>query len=368
MSQIETPCLFMRAGTSRGPFFNAADLPADPTARAEALIAALGSSEDGRQLDGLGGGDSLTSKVAIVAKSARPGVDVDYTFVQVATDGSLVDATPSCGNMLAGVGPFAIETGLVAAEDGETVVRIRDVNARSAVEAVVQTPGGKVSYAGDTAIDGAPGTAAPIALNFRNIVGSKTGAMFPTGAPTDLIDGLEVTCIDVATPMVLVRATDLGLSGDEASAALNDMPALFERVERIRLEAGKLMGLGDASKSVLPKVALLSAPRNGGAITSRYLTPWRAHAAHAVTGAIGVAAACAAPGTIAAALKAAPAGAGYEIEHAAGRISIRLNAMMTTEGLAIASAGVIRTARLLMRGLVMIPETAASATDARRAA
>jgi len=364
MRQIELPCLFMRAGTSRGPFFNAADLPLDRAARDAALIAALGSGGDGRQIDGLGGGDSLTSKVAIVSKSAVPGVDVDYLFAQVAMDGSYVDASPSCGNMLSGVGPFAIETGMVEARDGVTVIRIRDMNARCIVEAVVQTPGRAVAYAGDARIDGVAGTAAPIALRFSNIVGSKTGAMFPTGRPIDKFDGRRVTCIDVATPMILIPAEELGVTGYETPAELNARPDLFADVERIRLQAGAAMGLGDVSGTVLPKVALLAPARAGGAIASRYLTPWTAHAAHAVTGAIGVAAATVAPGTTAARLAAPARDGAIEIEHPAGKIDIRIETAGEAGAPVIRSASVLRTARLLMRGSVAIP--APDAADARR--
>lgn len=361
MTQIELPCLFMRAGTSRGPFFNAADLPNDTAARDAVLLAALGCSEDGRQLDGIGGGDSLTSKVAIVGRSTAADGDVDYQFVQVATDGSYVDATPACGNMLSGVGPFAIETGLVAAEDGATTVRIRDLNSGGIVEAVVETPDRRVTYAGDAVIDGVAGTAAPIRLNFTNIVGAKTGTLFPTGQAQDEIDGITVTCIDAATPMVLINATDLGLAGDETPAALNANLDLFARVERIRRAAGWRMGLGDVSNSVLPKVALLSAPRAGGAITSRYLTPFTAHKAHAVTGAICVAVASAAPGTVAADIADLPADADFGIEHPSGKVGIQLNYTIENGRIQVRTAGVTRTARLLMRGAVAVPADVVSA-------
>ena len=353
--QSELPCLFMRAGTSRGPFFLADDLPRDRAIRDAVLTAALGSAPDGRQLDGLGGGDSLTSKVAIVGRSSRPHVDVDYTFAQVATDGSYVDATPSCGNMLAGVGPFAIETGLVPAQDGETIVRIHDVNTGSIVEAVVQTPERWVSYAGDAKIDGVAGTAAPIALNFMNIVGSKTGAMFPTGQPTEIIEQIPVSCIDVATPMVLIRAADLGLSGYEEPDELDAMANALAKVERIRRAAGWRMGLGDVAKSVLPKVSLVAAPKSGGAISSRYLTPWKAHTAHAVTGAICIAAACVTPDTIAARLCNCSNKNLIDVEHPAGRIQLVLEAAKSGFQAGIVKVGVIRTARLLMRGSVAVP-------------
>ncbi len=368
MHQIELPCLFMRAGTSRGPFFNAADLPADRDARHRTLIAALGASPDGRQLDGLGGGDSLTSKVAIVGRSTDPGVDVEYRFAQVAIDGAFVDDAPSCGNMLSGVAPYAIETGMVAARDGETTVRIRDVNGGAVVEAVVQTPGGMVTYVGDTTVDGVPGAGAPIRLNYRNVVGSKTGRMFPTGQPVDVIDGVAVTCIDVATPMMLVRAADFGLSGIETPEELNARTDVLERIERLRQAAGWRMGLGDVSSSVLPKVAILSVPRNGGAVTSRYLTPWRAHAAHAVTGAICVAAATAAPGTIAAGVCEAVGPGDVDIEHPAGKLRIRLDCIWAGGELVVRSAGVVRTARLLMRGAVAVPAAACASAETKLAA
>lgn len=356
MTQIAIPCLFMRAGTSRGPFFNGADLPQDIPSRDAALAAALGSGEDGRQLDGIGGGDALTSKAAIVVRSDRPGIDVEYTFAQVATDRAAVDTGPSCGNMLAGVGPFAIETGLVRATAGETFVRIYDRNTGSIVEATVQTPDGRVDYRGDTAIDGAPGCAAPVRLAFANIVGAKTGALFPTGQTAEAINGLTVTLIDVATPMALIRASDLGLTGHETAAELDAMPAVFKTVEAIRLEAGRRMGLGDVSGSVIPKVALIARARSDGAIASRYLTPWRAHKAHAVTGAICVAAASQIPGTIAAPLArpVSPNGVAV-VEHAAGAIAIALEIDANAAGVTIKRAGVIRTARLLMRGAVMVP-------------
>ena len=368
MTQTSIPCLFMRAGTSRGPFFDAADLPADTESRDRILLAAMGSSADGRQIDGIGGGDPLTSKVAIVAKSERVGVDVEYTFAQVATDRASVDVGPSCGNMLAGVGPFAIETGMVPAADGETVVRILDRNTGARIVARVHTPGGQVAYAGDTVIDGVAGAGAPIRLEFTEVVGSKTGALAPTGVVAEEIDGLTVSCIDVATPMLLIRAADLGLTGKETPAALDARKDLFARVEAMRIEAGRRMGLGDVTDKVIPKVGLLSAASAGGAIASRYLTPWRAHAAHAVTGAICVAAAARIPGTVASALVDTAGGdvAGSDVvgvEHPSGQVAIAFERSAEDGG--VGRAGVVRTARLLMRGGVMVPSALrAAATPA----
>jgi len=360
MIQTAIPCLMMRSGTSRGPYFNAADLPSSVPARDQVLLTAMGSPDD-RQIDGLGGADSLTSKVAIVAKSARPGVDVDYTFAQVAIGADAVDTNPSCGNMLAGVGPYAIETGLVPAEDGETTIIIHDVNTGSRIEAILQTPGGRVTYAGDAVVDGVPGTAAPVHLNFKGIVGSKTGALLPTGKVIENIQGVEVSLVDAATPIVLIRAKDMGLSSNQSRNAVNANTALFTRVEAIRLEAGLRMGLGEVSEKVIPKVGLLDTPINGGDIRSIYLTPWRAHAAHAVTGALCVAAASAIDGTIADSLVTPPFDANNRtvlLEHPSGQIAIKLATTGKGADLNIIKAGVIRTARLIMRGEVMIPAEA----------
>ena len=229
----------------------------DAAARDRVLLAAMGSP-DVRQIDGLGGADTLTSKVAIVSKSTRPGVDVDYLFAQVDIGKPIVDTAPSCGNMLAGVAPFAIETGMFPAADGETQVMIFNVNTEARIEAIVQTPG-EVQYTGDARIDGVPGTAAPIVLNFMDVVGSVSGKMLPTGNPRDVIDGIEVTCIDVAMPMIMMRAKDFGLTGYEGRAEINANKALFARIEPIRLEAGRRMGFGDVSDKVIPKVGLLVA-------------------------------------------------------------------------------------------------------------
>jgi len=352
---IGIPCIFMRGGTSRGPFFRADDLPDDVTTRDRVLLAAMGSP-DLRQIDGLGGADTLTSKVAIVSKSTRPGVDVDYLFAQVDIGKPIVDTNPSCGNMLAGVAPFAIETGMLPARDGETRVMIYNVNTESRIEAVVQTPGGAVAYTGNSRIDGVPGTAAPIVLNFMDVVGSVAGAMLPTGNVRDVIDGIEVTCIDVAMPMIMMRARDFGLTGYEGRAEINPNKALFARIEPIRLEAGRRMGLGDCADKVIPKVGLLAAARDGGTIASRYLTPHALHAAHAVTGAVCVSTACALAGTIAHEL-AQPDDANPRtvwIEHPSGQVDVRLSTTGSGSAMQVV-AGTLRTARPIMKGEVLVP-------------
>ena len=356
---VGIPCIFMRGGTSRGPFFNAANLPADIPTRDRVLLAAMGSP-DVRQIDGLGGADTLTSKVAIVSKSSRPGVDIDYLFAQVDVAKPIVDTSPSCGNMLAGVAPFAIETGLFPAKDGETRVMIFNVNTEARIEAIVQTPGGRMQYEGRARIDGVPGTAAPVVLNFMDVVGSISGAMLPSGKVRDTIEGIEVSCIDVAMPMIMMRASDFGLTGIEGRAEIDGNKALLARIETIRREAGRRMGFGDVAEKVIPKVGLLSPPRGAeGTITSRYLTPHALHAAHAVTGAVCVATACALEGSIAHEL-ARPDTANPRtiwIEHPSGQVDVRLTTTGKGADMDVV-AGTLRTARPIMRGEVLVPKRA----------
>ncbi len=363
--QCAIPCVMMRGGTSKGLFFLARHLPADQTTRDRVLLAALGSP-DRRQIDGLGGGDSLTSKVAILAPSRDSQADIDYLFAQVSVEQPIVDTSPSCGNILAGVATYAIDEGLVIPQPGGvTRVRIRAVNNRSLVEAIVQTPGRRVRYEGPTSIDGVPGTAAPIVLNFRQIVGSKTGQLLPTGANIDVFDGIEVTCLDVAMPVVLIRAEDLGKSGNETPTELNNDTSMIARIESIRRQAGKAMGLGDVSNQVIPKVALLSPARNGGRITSRYFVPEKCHATHAVTGAICVASACILDSSVARRYLGEAPTPNQEkqtdtivIEHPAGKITLQMVHCTTPEGSSeIISAGVVSTARRLFEGKLLIPGT-----------
>ena len=364
MTQRAIPCMFMRGGTSRGPFFLLEDLPADPEVRDRVLLAAMGSP-DPRQIDGLGGATTVTSKVAMVSPSQRPGIDVDYHFAQVWLDKAIVDTAPSCGNMLAGVGPFAIERGLVTADAGETRVRIFDVNTGSRIEAIVQTPGGAVTYEGDQRIDGVPGTGAPVVLSFSDVVGSKCGAMFPTGAVQEEIDGVAVSCVDVAMPMVMMRAGDLGLSGYDPGEITGDA-VIMRRIEKIRLEAGRRMGLGDVAESVVPKVGILAPPRRGGVVYSCYLTPHHVHEAHAVTGAICVACCASVQTTVAGTVarpptgdatgSAADAAASVHIEHPSGAMVVPLKTKGGDAELRIRRAGIVLTARKVMNGWVFVPE------------
>jgi 2-methylaconitate cis-trans-isomerase PrpF/tripartite-type tricarboxylate transporter receptor subunit TctC len=348
------PCVLMRAGTSRGPFFLREWLPADDTARDEALIGAIGAS-DLLQVDGVGGGSTLTSKVAIVSKSAEPGCDVDYLFAQVGVGQRSVDTRPNCGNMLSGVAPFAIEQGLVRAEDGETTVRVFNVNTRSRIDVTVLTPDRRVSYDGETGIDGVAGTAAPIRLNFLDAWGAVTGSVFPTGRRIDVIDGLEVTCIDAAMPLVIMRARDLGLSGREAPADLDADLALLARIEAIRLAAGEAMGLGDVSGSVVPKPVIASDGDDANSITSRYFTPRRCHASHAVTGAIGVATAFALPGTVVSGDDGRPGARAISVLHPQGRIDIEVAIDGAGPDARIQRAALVRTARKILQGELHLP-------------
>ena len=354
--QTGIPCIFMRGGTSRGPFFSAADLPAIVATRDRVLLAVMGSP-DLRQINGLGGAETTTSKVAIVSRSTRPGVDLDYLFAQVDIAKPIVDTAPSCGNMLSGVLPFAIETGMFPASAGETRAMIYNVNTQSRIEAIVQTPGGQVIYDGDAKIAGVPGSAAPIILNFMDVVGSVSGKMLPTGNVRDTIQGVEITCIDVAMPMILFRARDLGLDGTEGKAGIDGNKPMMARIEAVRREAGQRMGFGDVADKVIPKVGILSAPRDGGTITSRYLTPLALHAAHAVTGGVCVATACALEGSTAheVAARSAENPRTIWIEHPSGQIDVRL----TTKGSGATMdvvAGTLRTARPIMRGEVLVPK------------
>jgi 4-oxalomesaconate tautomerase len=348
------PCVLMRGGTSRGPFFLEKDLPSDQRARERVLLAAMGSPHV-LQVNGIGGGNSLTSKVAIVGPPSRPDVDVDYLFAQVAVDRAQVDFGPNCGNMLSAVGPFAIEAGLVHAQPGETRVRIFNRNTSAVVEAVIQTPDGFVEYEGETAIDGVPGTAAPIKLTFHEAVGSKTGTLLPTGQVREFIDNTPVTLIDYAMPMVLLRAADLQIAGDEAPEVLDANSALLDRIETIRREAGLRAGLGDVTGRVIPKVGILSQPRRGGTLTSRYFVPDRCHRNHAVTGALCIAVAARLPGSVAHEVATAEQSSLVRVEHPTGQIEVGLTRDSAGQ---VSQASLIRTARRIFEGNLILPASA----------
>ena len=348
MSDRGIPCLWMRGGTSKGVYFLASDLPADPAAR-DALLLRIMGSPDPRQIDGIGGADPLTSKVAVLAPPSRPDADVDYLFLQVFVDQALVSGAQGCGNILAGVGPAAIERGLVAAQGEVTPVRIHMLNTAEVAVAQVRTPGGRVSYQGDAAIDGVPGSAAPVPLMFQNIAGSICGSLLPSGKAVDVIDGVECTLIDNGMPCVILRAADLGLTGQESREALDADTALKARIEAIRLQAGPLMNLGDVAEKSVPKMTLVSAASKGGAISTRSFIPHRCHASIGVFAAVSVATACTLQGSPAAALARIPADGRFGIEHPSGAAEVLIEQDAAGN---VIGAGTLRTARKLMDGLV----------------
>jgi 4-oxalomesaconate tautomerase len=357
LSQRAIACSVLRGGTSKGLYFHSRDLPEDVETRDAVLLAAMGSP-DVREIDGMGGGHPLTSKVAVISPSTRPDVDVDYLFLQVWPDRAEVSDSQNCGNLLAGVGPFAIEEGIVAPQDGVTRVRIWMENTQSAAVARVETPGGIVNYAGTAHIDGVPGSSAPIPIEFLDVAGSTCGQLLPTGHALDVVEGVDVTLIDNGMPVVCLRAEDVGLSGYEEPREIEANEAVRERVERIRLAAGRLMNLGDVTNQTVPKVSLLAPAKNGGAVTTRTFIPKRVHEAIGVFGAVSVATACLIPGSVAfevAGLGAISATATLDIEHPTGYFSVTLEIAKKGDDVEVVSAALLRTARLLMRGQVFVP-------------
>ncbi len=350
----------MRGGTSKGLYFQAKDLPAESAIRDRVLLAAMGSP-DSRQIDGVGGAHPLTSKVAIVSPSQRDDADVDYLFLQVVVDKAVVSDAQNCGNILAGVGPFAIDEGLVAATEGVTDVRIHMVNTGALAVAQVQVKNGKSVYEGDAEIDGVPGGAAPVLIDFLDIAGSSCGALLPTGNVTDTFEGITVTCIDNGMPVVMMEAQDFAIQGDESPEQLEANASLKEKVEAIRLQAGEKMNLGDVSGKTVPKMTLVSAPVNNGLLNTRSFIPHRVHDAIGVLGSVSVATACVIKGAV---------GNRYlgddhdysalNIEHPTGQftVAMEVEGEQSAETLNIRRAALLRTARLLMRGEVMIPDAA----------
>ncbi|WP_296676907.1 4-oxalomesaconate tautomerase [Novosphingobium sp.] len=350
MSETGIRCMWMRGGTSKGGFFLKADLPTEHSARDAFLLRAMGSP-DPRQIDGMGGADPLTSKVAVVTKSTRPGIDVDYLFLQIFVDKAIVTDAQNCGNMLAGVAPFAVERGLVAASGSETRVAIFMENTGQVAVATVQTPGGTVSYHGDAAIDGVPGTAAPIPTEFRDTAGSSCGALLPSGNAVDVVNGVPVTMIDNGMPCVVMKAADVGITGYEDREWLDANADLKVRIEAIRLAVGERMNLGDVKEKSVPKMMIVAPPRNGGAICVRSFIPHRAHASIGVLGAVSVATACLVEGSPAADVAVVPEGARktLSVEHPTGEMSCVLEVDGRGE---VVTAALLRTARKLMDGVV----------------
>lgn len=356
MTQTGLPFLFMRGGTSRGPYFNRADLPADRDQLAQVLIAAVGSGHP-LNIDGIGGGNAVTTKVAMLSASDDEWADIDYFFAQVSVETQLVDFKPTCGNILSGVGPAALEMGLMPAKEGITEVKIRSVNTGARVLARIQTPGAEVRYDGTTQIDGVPGCAAPVELNFMDVAGSSTGAFLPTGQPQDIVEGVQVTCIDVAMPMVIARAADFGLTGRESREELDANRAFFDRMETVRLAAGHKMGMGDCSQSVTPKFGLLAPLPEQGHILARYFMPWETHPTMAVTGSQAMASCALTPGTVADGMMALPneRPAKVTLHHPMGEMDVLVDFDIEDSQFIHKSAGLLRTARKLAEGTLFVP-------------
>ncbi|MEX1829430.1 4-oxalomesaconate tautomerase [Luteibacter sp. CQ10] len=347
----EIPCWYMRGGTSKGPFFLAKDLPADAATRDAVILAAMGSPDD-RQIDGLGGAKSLTSKIGILSIPADDAADLDFLFGQVGIAEASVDTTPNCGNMLAAALPAAIEAGLLRADEGTTTRRVRTVNTGVVAEITILTPGRRPRYDGEARIDGVPRPAAPVTCGFLDTEGSLAGSLLPTGNLRDTIDGVEVTLIDNGMPVMIVHAAALGVRGDESPADLDANVALKARIEALRLKAGPLMNLGDVTKKPVPKITLVSKAAHGGAIGTRTFIPKDVHTSIGVLGAVTVATAAVLPGTVA--HDVASPGEGdsrsLSIEHPTGEFSVELG----LEGDRVVRAALLRTARLLMRGSVPV--------------
>lgn len=342
------PCLWMRGGTSKAACFLAESLPTDIQERDQLLLRIMGSP-DPRQIDGIGGADPLTSKVAIIGLSDRDDADVDYLFLQVYVDQALVSDAQGCGNILAAVGPFALERGLVKGEIGFTDIRIHMVNTGEVATARVITPNGQVTYEGNASIDGVSGTHAPISLLFNNIAGSMTGSLLPTGNHVDVINGVEATLIDNGMPIVVMRAADFGLSGQESREELDNNAELKPRLEAIRLKAGSLMNLGNVTEKSVPKMTLVSAPTTGGVINTRSFIPHRCHATIGVFAAVSVATACTLPGAPAFELAQLPEGESFQIEHPSGSAEVLIRRDQENN---VVGAGTLRTARKLFDGIV----------------
>ena len=357
--QTAIPACLMRGGTSKGLIFLAEDLPAEPSLRDQVLLAAMGSP-DVRQIDGVGGAHPLTSKVGVICKSTRPDADVDYLFLQVVIDKAEVSDSQNCGNILAAVGPCALEKGLLQPQGDLTEVRIHMVNTAKFAITQVQTPGGEVNYEGEARIDGVPGTAAPVLLDFLDTAGSSCGALLPTGRACDEIDGVKVTCIDNGMPVVLIAAQDLGKTGYESPAELEADSQLKSRVESIRLQAGALMNLGDVTTKTVPKMSLAAPAQQGGVIATRTFIPHRVHEAIGVLGAVSVASACLLPGSVAQQMTGLQAENGritLDVEHPTGFFTVGLEVEANGSEVVFQRAGLLRTARMLMCGEVLIPKS-----------
>jgi 4-oxalomesaconate tautomerase len=344
-------CMLMRGGSSKGAFFLGADLPSNPKERDSLLLRTMGSP-DSRQIDGVGGAHPLTSKVAVVSTSGRDGVDLEYLFLQVAVDRPEVSDQQNCGNMLAAVGPFALERGLIAPTEGRTTARILMTNSGGFAATTFPVAGGRPVYGGDTEIGGVPGSGAEIRIEFQDVAGSSSGSLLPTGSVIDKVEGHEVTMVDNGMPVIVLRASDLGVSGYESCEELEANADLTRTLERIRITAGPMMNLGNVSGATVPKLTMVSPPRRGGAVSTRTFIPHRCHQAIGVLGAVSVATACLLPGSPASGMAhLSPDDEVVRLEHPSGSFDAWVR-LQHNGAPRVERAGIIRTARKLMDGMV----------------
>ncbi|RXJ96356.1 4-oxalomesaconate tautomerase [Malaciobacter molluscorum] len=347
-------CMIYRSGTSKGVYFLENDLPSDIKERHDLILKIMGSP-DIRQIDGIGGATTVTTKVAIISVSKREGIDLDYKFIQPSIDEAIVDDKPTCGNILTAVGAFGLERGLVNIKDKETIVNVYDVNTGATISQTIQTPNRTINYRGNFSIPGVPGTAAPIEMFFKNIAGGKTGSYLPTGNVIDEFDGIKTTCIDISMPVVFVKAQDLGITGYETPAQLDEKKELYEKIEKIRELASHAMGLGSSKGNVIPKFAVISKAQNNADINIRYFTPKTAHPALAVSAGFCVSAGCFIKGTLLNQINNKEFKIGehnVKIETPSGVIDVGINFpskdFMEVEG------KTTRTIRLLLSGEVLV--------------
>lgn len=357
---MKIPCFIMRGGTSKGLFFLEKHLPTDISLRREVILQALGAGNP-RGIDGMGTLDPLSNKIAIIRTSNTVGIDIDYLFLQADLKRRLLDDSVNCGNIISAVAPYAVESGLIKVESGEKKIKVRNLNTNVIVESTIITRNGKVAYDGDFKIDGVPGTGAPIRLDFINSAGSVTGNLFPTGKKIDVIEGINVSCVDVSVPLIIIPARELGIKGDESPDVLNKNKTLLNQIELIRRKIAIRANLGDVSSKVIPKISIISKPKKSGTITSRYFIPHQCHSTHAVTGSLALSAAIKIQGTTAnrmletECLNSSKELERIIIEHPAGKIQTEFAIKEVNDKYVIKKSSIIRTARLLFKGELILP-------------
>lgn len=356
-NQTAIPFIQMRGGSSKGIYFHKTDLPRNDDIRERVLKWVMGAYGDPRQIDGLGGANPLTSKIAIISVSRREDADVDFTFIQAIVGEDRLDETPNCGNILSGVGAFAIETGLVVTQGDEARILVYMTNSGNRCLIKFPLANGLPIYSGDARIDGVEGTSAAVMCHYQNLEGSACGSLFPSGKQCDEIDGVKVTCIDNGMPVVCLQAKDLGINGTETPDQLNTNENLKVRLEKIRLKAGLMMGLGDVARKVVPKMSLVSKPRHGGSFNTQTFIPTHCHTAIGVLGAVSVATAALFRKSAIHKIAKLPDGLikDMSIEHPSGSLAIQLALASNGAKPHVKTAGLLRTSRMLCRGEVYVP-------------